>query len=930
MKSGSKQSGASLCRRSAGERNWRFRRPRLAAGLCAGLSGLFCSMALAGEAPEQAADLFALDLEALLQVNVTGSHIQGRELSSVGPVSVIDRDSIARSGATSLETLLQRLPASAGYAGNHSNAYWAVNGGGSAHVNLRGLGINRTLVLLNGRRLAAGGTGANAAVDLNMIPLALVERIEILKDGASALYGADAVAGVVNIITRQQVNGVEVTLRYGETSQQDGAEQAADLAWGIQHANYQLLLSFNHAQMDAVNMADRAPCGLGEVGGTLICTNSSNTIGGRALLSDGRRVNFNQTLGGDGDFFEPYAPRVHNFNPNPYLNAVNPIERNSVSALGSWRLQPQLTLFGEFSYGERESEQLASPGTIGLNRVIALAADHPSNPTGLDLVLERRRLLEAGARQFFQEVDHRWLVLGLDGRTEQDWNWRLSAQWHRNRGVDGITQLADLDRIDATLDTNRCSNSIGAAIPCADYLGYGDVSAAVLDYILYTNRDHGGNSQRAVSASLNGKLLELPAGPLAFAAGLEWRQERGWRSPDPRVIAGIANTNQQAPTRGETLAQEAFAELNLPLLRDHAWAQSLQLNGVVRYSNSDRFASETTYKAGIDWQIVNSLKLRSHYSTAFRTPNIFELFSGNYELNLITSDPCSGWAALPSTSARYQNCLAAGVPVGFTQLSSTVLTSLGGNPDLDPEESKSWTAGVVWHPTDSAQLTVTLDYFDITIDDAIVSADGSTKLAICYDDPGLQLPFCNDQHFRRDPVSGELSFLSVQQFNAAREQLSGVDLGVAANWQLADWQLQLNWEASYLRRYDLTAYPGADTQAFAGGITSGRGSYPHWRSLLSLQAETGRWSGRYSLQYLDGADDLGAPAGSIGDEVPSVSYHYVQLQYAFSPALNLSVGIDNLFDRSAPYLRNWLDANTDTMTYDLLGRRWYLRAGYRW
>ncbi|MCD0277567.1 TonB-dependent receptor plug domain-containing protein, partial [Xanthomonas melonis] len=267
-------------------------------------------------------------------VQVTGSHIKRLQLSGVGPVSVVDAEAIERSGATSVETLLQRLPASAGFAGSQSNAYWAENGYGTTQVNLRGLGINRTLVLLNGRRVVNGGTGANSSVDLNIIPVALIERIEVLKDGASAIYGADAVAGVVNIITKKNYDGAEAAVRYGQTFESDGEEKSFDFAWGITSDRGSLMAGINYSETGTVNMASRAPCGLGEFDGQLECVGSSATIGGRALLADGSRVNFNQDPNGDGDFYEPYSAAKHNYNGNPYLNAVNPIKRLSFSLFG--------------------------------------------------------------------------------------------------------------------------------------------------------------------------------------------------------------------------------------------------------------------------------------------------------------------------------------------------------------------------------------------------------------------------------------------------------------------------------------------------------------------------------------------------------------------------------------------------------------------
>lgn len=870
---------------------------------------------------------FDMSLEELMQIPLTGSHL--KDVDSLGMVSVIDRKMIQRSGVTSVETLLQRLPVSAGYAGNQSNTYWAdVHGNGSAHVNLRGLGINRTLVLLNGRRLASGGSGANAAVDLNSIPLAIIDRIEILKDGASAIYGADAVAGVVNIITRTNLKGGEAQVHYGETFQQDGDNRAADLSWGVDHERGSVLLSLSHSVSGDINMADRAPCALGEVGGELICVNSGNTIGGRARLANGQNVNFNQELGGNGDFYEPYSAATHNFNANPYLNAVNPIERNSLSGFGTLILTDKLNAFAEVIYSERHSNQLASPGTIGLNRTINIAADHPTNPTGQDLTLQRRRLLEAGTRDYYQDIESIANTLGLQGQLAGNWDWQLALNYSRNTAEDGSTNVANLDRVENTLNRDLCSEAPWIAIPCADYLGYGDVTPAVIDYLMMTTRDLGGNEQKGFSASITGEAFELPAGKIALAAGLEVRKDRGWRTPDPMTVLRIANTNRQQPTSGDFTAREVFIELHVPLLKQLPLVEDLRLSGAIRHSEYDLFGNVNNHKLGLNWDLTSNFSLRTNYATAFRAPNAPELFAGAFNTNLITSDPCNNWGDLPADSTIAENCQNEGVPADFQQLVSSILTSQGGNPELEPEQANTLTFGAMWTPTDNIQLS--LDYFKIDIEDAINSVDGSSKLAACYYSIGQSHPFCSSAHFTRDPNSGQINYLSIQQTNAASEQMSGIDFSAQYQFTLAGLDANLNADISYLRNYDLQTYKGAETIHYAGKITGGRGSYAEWRSLSGITLGRGAWSGAYTIQYIDALEDLTAPDNSIGKQVPSVIYHNIQTQYAVDESLEFTVGIDNLFDRDAPFVRSWLDVNTDTMTYDVQGRRWYAKATYRW
>jgi iron complex outermembrane receptor protein len=887
----------------------RISKRRLFASACVTLA----LTATATQAAEDAADVD--------EVVVTGSRIKRTDITGVGPATVVTEEAIARSGLANVETLLQRLPASAGNAGNQTNAYWTGNGYGTAQVNLRGLGINRTLVLLNGRRVVYGGTGANSAVDLNTIPAALISRIDVLKDGASAIYGADAVAGVVNIITRTDFEGVQVTGKYGVTDEGDGAEYTADLLWGLRGEMGGFTVGLNYQKTEPVNMADREPCALRESNGELVCFGSAATIGGRAVLPNGQQINFNQTPGGDGDAFEPYSAAKHNFNYFPFLNAVSPVERISVGVFGDYSLSDSVELFGEFMFTHRESNQIATPGTL---RNLSIPAANPTNPTGQDIVLIQRRLAEPGVRDFFQETETWRLVGGLRGKFGGDWTWEAAVNWGRTTGVDGSTNIANLQRVGET---------IAACVPpgnpslCGDYLGAGDLTPQVLDYILFTMRDTGGNEQRSVTAEVTGSLFELPAGPLAVAAGVVYREEEGWRDPDSLVALGVANTNAQQPISGQVKTKEAYAELSAPLLADMPFARRVELNAAARYSDYDLFGDNWTYKLGLDWTVVEGLRLRATYGTGFRIPSVPELFGGVAEGNLTTTDPCSRYST--STNATLvANCQASGVPAGYVQLGNSVLTTVGGNQNLQPETSKNLTLGAVFQPTFIPGLAVTVDYFDIEIDDAIRNIPGSTKLSVCYASPNLSHPFCTPQNFRRSPLTGEVNFLSSQPTNAGKETMTGVDFGVRYTFDVHGLRADIDWNTTYLAKYEVIPFQGAAPIVFDGYIGGGNGGYPHWRSTATFGLSDVNWNATWSVQMIGEAKDFNAAPTALGSRTSNVFYHFVQASYLIRENLSVAVGVDNLFDKDAPFIQSWTDANTDTMTYDLLGRRGYVRLQY--
>lgn len=855
---------------------------------------------------------------------VTGSRIRRADLTGVGPATVVTAEAIENTGVVNVETVLQRLPANAGFAGNQTSAYWTSNGYGTAQVNLRGLGIKRTLVLLNNRRLVAGGTGANSSPDLNMIPVSIIQRIDVLKDGASAIYGADAVAGVVNIIANTDFEGLGLGARYGITEEGDGEDFTADLTWGFQTDRGGISAAVTYQKTTAVNMASRAPCGLAEISpGVLGCSNSASTLGGRAVLPSGQQINFNNDPNGDGDFYEPYSSAKHNFNSNPFLNAVNPIERVSTAFFTHYDVADSVTAFGEFLYTFRKSEQIATPGTL---RNLAISATNPTNPTGQNIVLIQRRLGEPGPRIFFQETNTWQGTGGIRGKLPNNWEWEVAGAYGRNTAVDGMTNIANLERVRNTVNTAVCSFAAGAAIPCADYLGAGDVTPQVLDYILATTRDHGGNELKTVYADLTGDVLRLPAGALSFATGLVYRKEKGWRDPDPLIVMGVANTNQQSPISGSLSAKEAYLELSAPVLRNVPGFQALTVNGAVRFSEYDLFGSTWNYKATVDWQVIDALRLRGTYGTGFRVPNVPELYGGVSEGNLTTTDPCSRYPN-SGNAVLIANCQAHGVRPTYVQLGNTILTTIGGNPDLKPEDSKSWTVGAVVQPkTIVPGLSLTADWFSIDIEGAIRAIPGSTKLSVCYNTPNLAHPFCDD--FTRSPLTNEVTFLSAQPINTGREKMSGLDLGLVYTRRVfGGIGLNVDLTATYLNEYVVTPFPGGADIEFDGHIGGGNGGFPKWRGYGVVTADIGRTDVTWSTQWIGKATDFNAAPGDLGYRTPNVFYHNLQVAHDLFAKTRLMVGVDNLFDRKAPFIQSWTDANTDTMTYDLLGRRFY--AGFR-
>ena len=598
------------------------------------------------------------------------------------------------------------------------------------------------------------------------------------------------------------------------------------------------------------------------------------------------------------------------------------MERFTVSTFGNFEIAPNVRAFAEAMFNWRYSHQPGSPATLAN---IAFAASHPTNPTGQDILLVQRRTVEFGPRDFEQEVNTWRVVTGIEGDFLDDWTYDVALNWGRNSAIDALLDNINTQRLANTLNTAICGTP---TIPCADILGEGDLTAEVGRYLLVNQRDTGGNEQKSVTGNVAGDLFEMPAGPLGFAAGFEYREDTGWLYPDSLLVAGSALGNAQDPVSGSIEATELYGEVHVPLLTDVPMIAALDVDLAFRYSDYDLFGSDTNYKVGLNWQIIDSLKARGTYSTAFRAPSIPELFAGVREAQLPTVDPCSGWGALAPTSVIYQNCQAAGVPVTFVQFGTTIFTDVGGNPDLVPEDATTFTVGLVFEPEFVPGLSLTVDYFDIDIDDSISQTGGTNKLSICYNSANLSHPFCGPDHHTRNALTGDINFLSAQSANQGNEVMTGMDFGATYDFEFGSIQNRIGLLASHLDKYEITTFAGGAPIVRDGTVGCCVGGYPEWKTYGNWVMSTDRWGASYNLQVIGEATNRNGVPGVIGTDIDAVYYHSIQGSYIFNEDITVRVGIDNLLDEDAPYVSVGTDGNTDTMTYSLFGRFAYLRATF--
>ncbi len=902
---------------------------------------------------------------------VTGSLIERKEITTPAPVTILDRADLEASGVTSIGSILQNLPAQS----NAINVQFNNGGDGSTRVNLRGLGSERTLVLVNGRRMVPGGLGANASVDLDSIPLAIIERVEVLKDGASAIYGSDAIGGVVNIITRNDFEGTEAAAYTGISQRGDGFVYNLSFLTGATTEKGSVMFSAAFNEQQEIFTGDRDfsefsldydfPTGTvtrtGSTGvpeGAFFIPGNPQGPGGDDFdqllesctsgfcvrdLETGEFRNF-RTTGtsdtGEGDFY--------NFQPVNYM--VTPQTRYSIFSSGDYHFHERVRGFFEATYTNRKSDQQLAPEPLfTATEGVPYSADSIYNPFNINLNDVRRRLVELGPRRFAQNVDTFRIVLGLDGHLPDElpgigaWKWELSYNYGRVQAQE--TKSGNLIR-------SRLRQAIGASyldesgvarcgtpdnpgpdgcVPLDLLSGPGSITDEQLNYLKYVGILDGFNEMQSLLATAGGRVARTPwNGDVAVAVGANYRTLGGANQPDPLTAIGDTTGNKAEPTSGEFDVIEGFAELSIVPVTGHALAEWLEFTGAVRGFNYSNSGDGVTWKAGGLWRLGIGLGLRGTYSTAFRAPNVGDLFSGQSDDFDTVEDPC----APPSNSTIAGNCADQGVPENLTDPATQLRARVGGNPDLEAEEANIFTAGVVYEPPFLEGLSFTVDYFDIDISNAIDSLGTSVILNRCYADGDAEACAL----ITRDPLSSRITQIDNRTTNIpGGNETSGVDFAVAylhGNNEIGTFRHQF--EGSWLRQYDFILDPDDEEDRIEGVGVYDLGVFPRWRLNFSTQwgfqgfgvGANVRYVGTYDQCQDDDCREREDGTEPLRRTIEDWVAGDVFASYGFQSPIgksDVTLGVNNILDAEPPFIHGTISGFSDATAYDFIGRFFYLR-----
>lgn len=933
---------------------------------------------------------------------VTGSRIaRGRQSASV-PIVTAQAEDLQLAGAINSEDLLNTLPQFVPATTSGSNSLASATGTGAATLDLRGLGASRNLVLVNGRRYVF--FDATQVTNINAIPVALIERVEVVTGGASAVYGSDAIAGVVNYILRDDFEGFEARGQYNLDSRGSGGTVDLNLTAGTNFGGDRgnITVSANYADRKAIGTEDRAFSRVnladqtvnGErvlaFGGSTFVPNGRFTglptaaadIAARPGLAAAYAAAGLTGLGANGfipdDTGRTVRPFVRPGDDFDFLvdNFLRfPQERWGVTAIGHYDLTDNVTAFFEGAFTNNKT-------TLGfassfVSATLPVEVNNPFLGAPLQNVLQivdqneagaarnnglvnlgfNRRLSEVGPRRNFDDRDAWRVLVGLRGDIEggenilSDLNWETYYSYARSRNTQTQVGNVSLSRF-----RQGILSGPGGAAPLVNPFGP-NISQAGIDAISVISTNIDITDLHVASAVLNGNLFELPAGPVGFSLGSEYRSSSADFRPDAALAAGdIAGFNPITATNGSIDVWELFGEVRVPLLTDVAFARELAVNAAFRYSDYDleQVGGVWTYQGGIDWQISSDISLGGQYQRAIRAPNVGEAFGGNRTFPVAATDPCALASAATNTAVR-DLCIGTGVPAALVgnaavQPNLQIPGILGGNPNLNEESSDTFTAGVILTPSFVPNLRVSVDYYSIELTGAIAPLAGGVNsiLDLCFNQiRNLESVAC--QAVSRNPDNGTIDTnfpVTALNENIGRLETSGVDLQV--NYRIptgGSSNLDLNFAGSWVNEFTVTPIEDIPTnQNFCIGLfgptcgepkfefkTTSRATWSTDRLSLSLRH---RWIDAVTVEDLQLANRRGgtSPAASTVavPRIEAFSYFDIAFTFDVNDTINLWGGVNNVFDKQPPLLGTRQERNnTFPDTYDAIGTEFFMGVSAR-
>nr|WP_276592238.1 TonB-dependent receptor [Sphingomonas sp. GC_Shp_5] len=895
------------------------------------------------------------------EIVVTGSRLGRPELTQASPIATVTAQEFALTGQVNVENVLKDLPQIVPSLSGASNN----PGGGVSTADLRGLGASRTLVLVNGRRYVS--YDSSQIVDLNTIPAGLIERADIVTGGRSAVYGSDAVSGVINFVLKQDFSGVQASANYRINQEGDGGTFNTNLLLGGNFADDRgnATIYFDYTKRNGIlqGQRDYSRQALVDDGDGGLIAGGSGSIEGTRFAIGG----INRKFESDGSYSAYNSlTDAYNYAPDNYLQV--PQKRFLMSAQTHYEVSPALNVYAEGQFiNNRVQNQLAATPFTGS---VALDVDSsflsPSSQAllrGLDTDGDGyvtstiyRRLTEVGPRISSTDNTAYRVVLGANGDLGGNWAYDAYYSYSRTKSVEtqtgNVSRSRVLQALRTTYDANGnlvCSDTSNGCMPL-NIFGAGNISDAAAAFITIPVQNTSTISEEVASASIkNTNLFDLGAGPAGIVFGTEYRREHGSYNPDFALSSGdVVGFNAGEGLSGGYDVKELYTEADVPLLADKPFVNRLELNGAYRYSYYSTAAkSVSTYSGGVVWAPIKDISLRGQYSRAVRAPTVSNLYSGSSQDFPAATDPCTTAAATTNANLA-ASCVATGVPAALLGTAydggSTQIESVdGGNANLREETADTYTAGIVLQPRFLPRFSFTADYYKIKIANYIAAPGTSNLIRACYGDAAngytpYDASYCAS--LPRDANSYAITDASNTLSNTGGVNTRGVDfearysvpLGFGA-FGSGGSRLDFRISGTRLIAFDynpLAAIPDL-TLNCAGkfGVNCGN-PYAKWRLSSRVTWTSGPVTLSVLHRYLSPVDDDDATTTYSVEHIKA--YHYFDVTAAFDVAKGFtwSVGMNNVFNRQPPILGdNQEQANTYPSTYDPYGRAFFVSTSVK-
>ncbi|WP_462179764.1 TonB-dependent receptor domain-containing protein [Pseudoalteromonas gelatinilytica] len=907
-------------------------------------------------------------VEKVERIEVTGSRIKRTDIETASPVQVTTAEEIEVAGFTRVEDMMNSLPQLEA----SSTAFQSNGASGTATLDLRGMGSQRTLVLINGRRMQAGGIYSQSA-DINQIPAALIKRVDVMTGGGSSTYGADAVAGVVNFVMDDQFEGFEVNI--GSTAYQhdndndyiqglmddrdfeypsgssgfDGSsfDFSATLGGSFDSGKGHAVGYFTYNKQNELRQGarDYSSCALNAAG--TACGGSGNAVNPNfyiAGVTDSGAFDWDDydywTLGTDSSFI-PSSGNVYNYAPVNHF--MRPDERHTLGLFANYEINDNFQPFIEAMFmRDRTSAQIAESGTFfDTNYVIdydspLLTDAQRQNLTdrfGLTsgdqfATYIGKRNVEGGPRVNQLEHNSFRLVLGSKGEISDTWSYEAFVQYGSTSSSSAYENDFFGPRIITALSAN--GEDCAATDGCIPYevFTYQGVSAESAAALTGTAILNGVTEQFIVSGFVTGEFeFGLPSSdyPIAAVFGAEYREETFGRTADEVYAQGLL-LGQGGPTKslnGEYDVTEYFGELSLPIVEGLPGVESLLIDLGYRWSDYSTSGSEPTYKVAMNWDVTENWKIRSSYNRAVRAANNGELFAQQSQGLWAGSDPCA--TATPSLSQA--ECANTGVSASqYGNVGKSPADQyngfFGGNPELSPEIADTITLGVVGNPFENFNFSI--DYWDIDLEDAIGNIDPELIVEQCGK-TGDAL-FCDN--VQRTPGSGSLWIGSGQVIatntNLGNIHYEGIDLSANYDIEVGGGTLSTSLIGTYMMTKEFEDIPGvSEIYDCVDTLDNGCFPQPEWRHVLTASYDTGSWwKATAKWRYFSAVNDYTGSDTLVQDGIGSQSYLDLKGSFTINDYTRVLVGVNNVLDKEPPLVGGTLSTNGNAIAgyYDTLGR----------